>query len=148
MQLCWAMEEGRPAPSFEARVLSGASFNLNAESGHVVILNFWATWCAPCRQEMPDLEKYYQQHKAEGLRIVAVSMDDPTDDAVVREVMTQYGFSAAFSRDAQYKGYGRIWRMPMTFVIDRHGVLRKDGSVGDPKIDLRTLEKIVTPLLN
>ena len=97
---------------------------------------------------MPALEAYYQQHKAEGLRILAVSMDTAADDDKVRAIMRGYSFPAAFLRETNFKRYGRIWRMPMTFVIDRHGRLRHDGSVGDDaSIDLPTLEKIVTPLL-
>jgi cytochrome c biogenesis protein CcmG/thiol:disulfide interchange protein DsbE len=143
----WAIEVGKPAPNIEAKLINGQTFNLAAEAGKVVIVNFWASWCDPCRQEMPALETYYRQHKNEGLRIVAISMDDPSDEHVVREVMRQYSYPAAFKRDANYEGYGRIWRMPMTFVIDRQGILRKDGSVGEPKIDLPTLDKVVTPLL-
>lgn len=142
-----AIEEGQPAPGLTAKTIRGGAFDLKQEIGHVVIINFWASWCSPCRQEMPALESYYQQHQNEGLRILAISMDEPADDPVVREVMGKYSFPAAFQRDANYKAYGRIWRMPMTFVIDRCGVLRKDGSEGDPKIDLPILEKIVTPLL-
>lgn len=145
--VCHALDEGKAAPAIVAKQLDDKSFSLSGEAGNVVILNFWATWCAPCRQEMPALETYYQQHKAEGLRMLAISMDDPADDAMVKEVMRQFSFPAAFKRDANVKGYGRIWRMPMTFVIDRHGILRKDGSEGDPKIDLPILEKLVTPLL-
>ncbi|MET3131739.1 cytochrome c biogenesis protein CcmG/thiol:disulfide interchange protein DsbE [Oxalobacteraceae bacterium GrIS 1.11] len=143
----WAFKEGGAAPAIEARLIDGKPFALGEQSGQVVIVNFWASWCAPCRQEMPALESYYQQHKAEGLRILAVSMDDAADDAAVREVMRGFSFPAAFKRDANYKAYGRIWRMPMTFVIDRQGVLRRDGSVGQPTVDLATLEALVTPLL-
>lgn len=143
----WAVDEGKTAPPIEAKLINGKPFKLSGEAGNVVIVNFWASWCGPCREEMPALEAYYQRHKAEGLRILAISMDDPADDDKVREVMRSYSFPAGFNREAAYKGYGRIWRMPMTFVIDRHGILRKDGSVGEPKVDLPTLEKVVTPLL-
>jgi cytochrome c biogenesis protein CcmG/thiol:disulfide interchange protein DsbE len=143
----WSHDMGKPAPQLTAKLLDGDNFNLSQEIGNVVIINFWASWCAPCREEMPALETYYSQHKGEGLKIVAVSMDDPADEAVVRKIMSTYSYPAAFKREANYKGYGRIWRMPMTFVIDRQGLLRKDGSVGEPKVDLPTLEKIVTPLL-
>ncbi|MFC5472661.1 TlpA disulfide reductase family protein [Paraherbaspirillum soli] len=142
-----AMGVGQAAPGLTAKTLAGDAFNMQNELGQVVIVNFWASWCGPCREEMPAMETYYQQHKGEGLRIIAISMDDPADDHVVREVMTKYSYPAAFQRDANFKGFGRIWRMPMTFVIDRHGILRKDGSVGEPKIDLPLLDKLVTPLL-
>jgi len=142
-----AMKEGQPSPGLTAKTLQGAPFDLHKESGKVVIIHFWATWCSPCRLEMPILESYYQQHKNEGLQVLAISMDDPADDHAVQNVMQTFSYPAAYQREADYKGYGRIWRMPMTFIIDRQGILRRDGSEGDPKIDLPLLEKSVTPLL-
>jgi peroxiredoxin len=143
----YAIEEGKSAPAFTAKLLNGKSISLESVKGEVVIVNFWATWCPPCRQEMPAFENYYQAHKNQGLRIIAVSIDDPLDEAKVREVMRSYTFDAALERESQHKGYGRIWRLPLTFVIDRKGVLRKDGWYGAAGIDQPLLEKVVTPLL-
>jgi peroxiredoxin len=148
MVSCYAIEQGRPAPAFKAKTLSGQSMDLASTMGDVVLINFWATWCAPCRKEMPAMETYYRQHKAQGFRIIAVSMDDPSDEPKVREVMKAFTFPAALARDADFDGYGRIWRMPMTFVIDRQGILRKDGGVGTPvHLDQATLDRLVSPLL-
>jgi thiol-disulfide isomerase/thioredoxin len=141
-------EEGKPAPSLEARLLTGGQFSLAQASGKVVIINFWATWCAPCRQEMPALDAYYLHHRAQGLEIVAIAMDDVKTESKVSEVMQAFAFPAALGREASFKGYGRIWRLPLTFVVDRRGILRKDGWYGDPGIDGELLEKVVTPLLN
>jgi thiol-disulfide isomerase/thioredoxin len=142
-----AVSEGKPAPPIEAKLLDGRSFTSAEAAGSVLIVNFWATWCVPCRQEMPALEAYYRQHRDEGLKILAISVDDPKDESKVREVMKAFAFPGALGRDANVKGYGRIWRVPLTFVIDRQGVLRKDGWYGDPGIDGPLLEKTVTPLL-
>lgn len=144
---CWAIDVGKPAPALTAVLLDGDSFSLADEIGHVVIINFWAAWCAPCREEMPALDAYYRLHKAEGLKLIAISMDDPNDEAVVKKIMSQYSFPVALKLQSQYKGFGRIWHMPMTFIVDRQGIVRQNGSVGDPKVDLSTLDKIVTPLL-
>ncbi len=139
---------GQPAPPLTAAKLDGSVFNLVTDGkGKVVIVNFWASWCSPCRKEMPALENYYAQHKEGGLIVLAINMDDPKNEQTVRDIMHAFSFPAAFARDAHFDGYGRIWRMPMTFIIDRNGLLRKDGSVGDPKIDLPLLETLVTPLL-
>jgi thiol-disulfide isomerase/thioredoxin len=143
----WAVDVGERAPTLTAKTLNGETFDLHKDANQVVIVNFWASWCEPCREEMPALETYYQQHKSEGLKVIAISMDDPEDDAMVHKVMASYSYPAAFQRDADFSGFGRIWRMPMTYVIDRQGVVRKDGSVGDPKIELLLLDKLVTPLL-
>jgi thiol-disulfide isomerase/thioredoxin len=142
-----SVTEGAPAPPIEAKLLNGANLAPADYSGKVLVVNFWATWCGPCRAEMPALEAFYQKHRAEGLEVIAISMDDPKDEAKVRDVMRAYTFPAALGRDAKVKGYGRIWRLPLTFVIDRRGVLRKDGWYGDPGLDLPLLEKTVMPLL-
>ncbi|HTS83970.1 MAG TPA: TlpA disulfide reductase family protein [Usitatibacter sp.] len=145
--LALAATEGQPAPAIQAKLLDGTAFNLADEAGKVVIVNMWATWCAPCREEMPALEAYYREHREQGLVLVALSMDDPRDEAKVREATRAYSFPVGFQRDAYLKGYGRIWRLPLTFVVDRNGILRKDQWYGDPGLDVRLLEQTVTPLL-
>jgi thiol-disulfide isomerase/thioredoxin len=148
--LPWAhasLAVGKPAPALEAMTIDGKKFSLAEVTGNVVIVNFWASWCEPCRKEMPAMETYFQKHKDEGLRILAISLDEPDDDAKVYQIMKNFTYPAAFQRNAAFEGYGRIWRLPMTFIIDRKGVLRKDGGVGPPSIDLDLLEKVVTPLL-
>ena len=142
-----AGEVGRPASPLEARLLDGSRFSLTAMAGKVVIINFWATWCEPCRAEMPALEAYYRRHQAEGLQLLAISVDDPRDESKVREVMRAYSFPGALARDASFKSYGRVWRVPLTFVVDRRGILRKNGWYGDAGLDLPLLESTVTPLL-
>jgi cytochrome c biogenesis protein CcmG, thiol:disulfide interchange protein DsbE len=142
-----AIAEGAPAPALHGTLFDGTHFSLEDYAGKVVVLNFWATWCAPCREEMPALDAYYRRHRSEGLEVVAISMDNPKDEAKARDMMQAYAFSAAFGRELSLKAYGRIWRLPLTFVIDRQGVLRKDGWTGDPLLDAVTLEKVVTPLL-
>lgn len=143
----YALDVDKPAPALRATMLDGKIFDVAANRGHVIIVNFWASFCVPCRHEMPLLDAYYQQHYGEGLRMLAISVDDPEEDDAVREIMRAYHFPAAFIRNANVEGYGRIRRMPMTFVIDRDGILRRDGSVGTPTIDMTELDRVVTPLL-
>jgi cytochrome c biogenesis protein CcmG/thiol:disulfide interchange protein DsbE len=143
-----AATEGKPAPGIEAKLLDGSVFSLAAQSGKVVLVNLWATWCAPCRAEMAAFDAYYRKHRDEGLQFVAISVDDPKDDAAVREVMREFAFPAALVRDANIKGYGRIWRIPLTFVIDRKGILQKGDWYGNPGFDVPLLEATVTPLLH
>lgn len=142
-----ALEEGKAAPLIEVVTMDGKPFKSTDVKGDVVIINLWATWCTFCREEMPALETYYQRHRDEGLRVIAVSMDEASAEVQARDLMKAYSFTGGVGRLSNLKALGRIWRLPMTFVIDRNGILRKDGSEGDPKIDLAILEKQVTPLL-
>jgi cytochrome c biogenesis protein CcmG/thiol:disulfide interchange protein DsbE len=142
------LQVGLPAPEVEAKLLDSAkTIQVSTSRGKVLLINFWATWCAPCKAEMPAIQTYYDQHKAEGLEILAISMDDAKDLPEVRRYAQKFTFPIAHKSDANFKGLGRIWRMPSTFVIDRDGILRKNGHVGDPEIDLSQLEALVTPLL-
>jgi thiol-disulfide isomerase/thioredoxin len=145
--VAYAATEGQPAPAIQAKLLDGTAFNLADVVGKVVIVNVWATWCAPCREEMPALDAYYRQHREQGLVLVALSMDDPKDEPKVRDVTRGYSFPVGLQHDTYLNGYGRIWRLPLTFVVDRRGVLRKDQWYGDPGLDTQLLEQTVTPLL-
>jgi thiol-disulfide isomerase/thioredoxin len=139
---------GSPAPEVQAKLLdSGKIFQLSANRGKVTIINFWATWCAPCKAEMPAIQTYYDKHKAAGLEILAISMDETKDLSEVRKFAQKFNFAIAIKPEASFKGLGRIWRMPSTFVVDKEGVLRKNGHVGDPEVTLEQLELLVTPLL-
>jgi thiol-disulfide isomerase/thioredoxin len=139
--------EPRAAPPLSATLLDGTRFSLAEQRGKVVLINFWATWCAPCRQEMPALEAFYRKQRGRGFVILAISLDETSDAAAVREVMRSYSFPAALSAQARYNGLGRIWRVPMTFLVDRQGRLRADV-VGDTLlVDETFLEQQVAPLL-
>lgn len=137
----------RPAPPLSATLLDGRSFNLAHSAGKVLIVNFWATWCAPCRQEMPALEAFRLKYRERGLEVLAISLDAPRDIAAVRSALQGYGFAAALATEAAYAGYGRIWRLPTTFVIDRDGRLRSDLPASTAALDAAWLERHVAPLL-
>jgi thiol-disulfide isomerase/thioredoxin len=129
---------GQSIPEIEAKALL---------KGKVTIINFWATWCEPCIAEMPAIQSYLDKHKAEGLLVLAISMDEPRDFAKVQRMAAPFSFTFAMKADVNYKSLGRIWRMPSTFVIDRRGVLQKNGHVGDAAVTEAMLEALVTPLL-
>ncbi|MDE1990403.1 MAG: TlpA family protein disulfide reductase [Betaproteobacteria bacterium] len=144
----FAIAEGQPAPAYDIRLLDGQQFASTREAGHVVMLHFWASWCVPCRAEMPAMERYYRAHHAQGFDLVAISMDSPEDMDKARALMKPFSFPGAWIQDASVRGYGRIWRIPLTFVIDRQGVLRHDAwDGGDAGITDAALEQALTPLL-
>ena len=140
---------GSPAPELAAKLLDRPEqFRLSAHRDKAVIVNFWATWCTPCLAEMPALQAYYAKHKAEGLEILAISMNESRDLTAVRAVAKNFSFPIAMKSDSDFKGLGRIWRMPSTFVVDKQGVLRKHGSTGEAEVTLDSLESLVTPMLS
>lgn len=141
------LHEGMPAPAIRAELLDGGTFDSAKQQGKVIVLNFWASWCKPCREEMPALDAYYRAHRAEGLELIAINIESSGEMANVRRALKHFSFPAALASSARTEGYGRIWRLPVTFVIDRRGILRFDGFNFAKALDLPTLEKIVTPLL-
>jgi cytochrome c biogenesis protein CcmG, thiol:disulfide interchange protein DsbE len=139
--------QGDPAPALLANLIGGGKFDLAAERGKVVVLNFWASWCEPCLQEMPALDAYYQAHKETGLEVIGISVDSQRDLGKVLDAARKVNFPIALISDAEASGYGRIWRVPITFVIDRRGVLRFSGWKFADKLDHALLDKFVSPLL-
>jgi cytochrome c biogenesis protein CcmG/thiol:disulfide interchange protein DsbE len=142
-----APQAGQPAPAIVATTLDGSRFELSEQRGKVVLVNFWATWCLPCRAEMPAIDAFYKAHRNEGLVVIAISMDEAADLALVRQAMSGFSFPTALISHTQAKGYGRLWRMPLTFVVDRDGILRRNAWKAAPKIDAASLDSEVLPLL-
>ena len=80
--------------------------------------------------------------------MLAITVDKPADMEQAKQIMKNYPFLYAEKNQMNYSGYGRIWRIPSSFIIDKQGILRKNGMTGDPKVDATVLEEIVTPLLS
>ena len=143
-----AIEVGQPAPNIEGTLIDGKPFSLQANKGKVVLVNFWASWCEPCREEMPAIEAFLKKNKSKGFEVLAITMDKPSDIEQAKQIMRNYSFLFAEKKQMDYSDYGRIWRIPSSFIIDRQGILRKNGMTGDPKVDTKLLEELVTPLLS
>ncbi len=116
-------------------------------AGKVVLLNFWATWCPPCREETPSMVKLYERLKGEGLEIYAVSVD--RDDAAVQRFVKRFRVSYPVLRDPQAAAARRfgVFKFPETFIIDRRGVIRyhQIGALdwSDPGV-VRALEALLS----
>jgi cytochrome c biogenesis protein CcmG/thiol:disulfide interchange protein DsbE len=143
-----ALQAGKPSPELRITQLDGQKFSLSALRGKVVIVNFWATWCAPCRAELDAFDVWLRAHGDSDVAVLAISMDDVADFKKMREVAAGLSYPVAAYDAAALASYGRIWRLPMSFVIDRSGLLRIDGGRGAPQVfDLPTLQRSVDPLL-
>jgi cytochrome c biogenesis protein CcmG/thiol:disulfide interchange protein DsbE len=115
---------GLAAPAFVGQDLKGRLFDLSSLKGHVVVVNLWATWCTPCRAEMPMLEAFYKAHKVSGVMIVGLSADRHRDIGDVRRVMQAFSYPAALLADAKTNGFGSPSVLPQTYVLDDRGFVR------------------------
>ena len=120
---------GSTAPPFEGKTVDGTAKEktLADYKGKVVLVNIWATWCEPCRVEMPSLEKLHREFGPQGLAIVALSVDDPGEEDHVRQFAKDLGLTFEILHDparktaTSYQATG----FPETFVIARDGTIRK-----------------------
>jgi len=135
------------APALVVKTLGGANLDLSQLHGRVVVLNLWASWCPPCRAEMPLLEAFYRRHASEGVLVIGVSADDPHDRRDVVRAMRGLSFPAAMLADAQLNGFGDPPAVPLTFVIDGDGVIRARLDPGRQAVTTEMLESLVRPLL-
>jgi peroxiredoxin len=140
---------GGTAPPATLVTVDGQRISTPELLGQVVILTFWATWCEPCREELPLLSEYALRHSDAGLRVLGFSLDPPDKLAEVRTVAHTLSFPVGLLADSSTPGYGRIWRLPVNFTIDRAGRLAMDGwEEKKPTWTNERLERVVTPLLN
>lgn len=119
-------DEGRTAPDYGARLLGGdEEATLASLRGKVVLLNAWATWCAPCRVEMPDFQAFHQRYRERGLEIVGVNIDEGEADEKVERFVEKTGVSFPIWRDPRnrFAKRFRVLGVPATLLIDRSGVI-------------------------
>jgi len=115
---------GSVAPAFSlAQVPGPGELSLAGLRGQVVLLNFWATWCEPCEREMPAMERLHEKLSPEGLRLVAVSVDETSD--VVEQFRTRFGlsFEIVWDADKRVANAYQAFKYPETLLIDRDGVV-------------------------
>ncbi|HVU12144.1 MAG TPA: TlpA disulfide reductase family protein [Phototrophicaceae bacterium] len=154
-------QQGRPtagpAPDFSLQTFDGSTFHLAAEKGKVVVINFWASWCEPCKEEAPALESLYEQYQDKGVEFLGVTYaDDPKDS---QAFMQQYGMTYPVAEDGHSdvsKGLYRIQGVPETFVIDKQGNIQSffysvsDDTTSDPAdyvVSKGDLAKLIDQLL-
>ena len=112
------------APDFTLRTMNGPNLRLHEQRGRVVMVNFWATWCGPCRQEMPQLDRLYQKYKSSGFVLLGVNVDE--DARKASDVAAKLGvtFPVLLDTDKAVSKLYDLSTMPSTVIIDRDGKVR------------------------
>jgi thiol-disulfide isomerase/thioredoxin len=131
------------APALTVSISDGRDFDLDAMRGKVVLVAFWATWCGPCLEEMPALEKYYHEHKADGFEVIALSVDKPANRAKAFKLLAKLSFPGALLSDATSNGFGIPEAVPASYLVDAQSIVRAKFI----SVDESLLEEVVTPLL-
>lgn len=115
---------GTPAPDFALRSLGDANMRLSEHLGEVVLINFWATWCGPCRQEMPLLDAIHAKYQRAGLIMFGINIDDDQDDAVEMAKTLKVSYPILFDDRKDVSRAYQLGSMPLTVLVDREGVVR------------------------
>jgi len=134
----------KPAPGFALTDLNGRPLRLSSFRGKVVLLNFSATWCAPCRVEMPVFASWQQQYGRQGLQVIGISMDDAAAPARRLVQRLRLTYPVAMGDEGLAARYGGVLGLPLTFLIDRDGVVRARFQ---GESDLKDIERRVRTLL-
>ncbi|HMN45152.1 MAG TPA: TlpA disulfide reductase family protein [Povalibacter sp.] len=116
--------ENQPAPDFALRSLGGENLRLSEHLGEVVLINFWASWCGPCRQEMPLLDDLYAKYKLAGLTVLGVNIDDSAERATEMARTLKVSYPVLFDERKDVSRAYQIGAMPFTVLVDREGVVR------------------------
>ncbi len=138
-----AAGQGEQAPDFSLKDLEGNNVTLADYKGKVVFLNFWATWCPPCRQEIPDFIKAYEKHKDNGLVILGVAVSDKENSVRSFVEKNKISYPVAMGDVKIVQDYEPGQYIPATIVIDRNGKIH-DKHVG--VMDMSQVEKIFQEL--
>ena len=128
---------GKPAPDFTLPAIGGGEVKLQAIKGRVAVVDFWASWCIPCREELPELETLRAEYEPRGVRFVALNIDN--DPAVAEEAARKLRIAMPVGLDTEKK-VAEAWSppaMPSSYLIDRAGVVRyvHEGFRGPPDIE-------------
>jgi thiol-disulfide isomerase/thioredoxin len=137
-----ATDSAVPAPAFSLESRAGGQVSLAELKGQVVMINFWASWCGPCRQEFPALDQIYARYKPMGFALVAINVESGRADAEKFLGATPVGFPILFDPDNAVSGKYGVSAMPTTILVDRQGRVRWQHRAYKPGDEARYIEQI------
>ena len=137
----------KPAPDFTRPALDGTPIRISALRGQVILLNFWATWCGPCQEEMPRFVHWQQAYGSQGLRVLGVSMDDDATPVRALAPKMHWNYPILMGDARLGRLYGGVLGLPVTYLIDRHGRIRArlEGATDLPALEARIRALLAEP---
>lgn len=135
-----------PAPEFSLAARGGQKLSLSQYRGQVVMINFWATWCGPCRQEMPLLDAMYKKYNKMGFTLIGVNVEPDSKAAEAFLKTTPVSFPVAFDPDSSVSKLYSVQGMPSSVIIDRKGnarVIHRGYRPGDENVYLDHIRKLI-----
>jgi peroxiredoxin len=140
----FSQQIGQPAPDFTLASLEGETVSLSDYTGQVVLINTWATWCPPCRAEMPAINTFYEAHQDKGFTVLAVNNQEDAQTITDFVEASGFGFPVLLDPEAEMTELYQVRGLPTTFIIGRDGTIQhvQAGTITD-----RQLESIILPLL-
>ncbi|MGJ8680604.1 TlpA family protein disulfide reductase [Paraglaciecola sp.] len=142
----FAKSEHKPAPDFTLKSAQGENMRLSEQRGNVVLVNFWASWCGPCREELPKMEKLQQDYQDLGFTILAVNVDEDSRKANILLDDIKVSYPILFDPTAKLSKLYDVSAMPTTVMIDRNGnqrLLHKGYKSGDEKKYAKAIKALI-----
>ena len=133
---------GQTAPDFVLKSATGENLRLSEYRGDVVMINFWATWCGPCRQEMPLLDELYDRYQRVGFNLLGVNIDDDSRRAMAMVNELGISFPVLFDEDKKVSKLYEVETMPLTILLDREGTVRHVHHGYQPGYEQKYLNEI------
>lgn len=133
---------GQPAPDFALHSLGRENLRLSEHLGEVVVINFWATWCGPCRQEMPLLDELYSKYRLAGLVLLSINLDDDLDRATQMARTLKVSYPVLIDERKDVSRAYQVGTLPLTVLIDRGGVVRSVSEGYKPGYEERYAAKL------
>ncbi len=140
-----AVKLDKKAPDFTLKSKEGGNFRLSEHRGEVLFINFWASWCGPCRQEMPILDELHQRYESAGFKVIGITIDEDTSEADALLENIPVGFPVLYDSESKVSRLFDVDAMPTSVLVDRNGNMRflhrgyKPGFEDDYRSQIREL---------